>query len=64
MGKSAAHLRHVHANVTPTLLDHDDREVKNTPAGDVALCPCGASKNKPYCDGSHAAAGFDGTLVN
>jgi CDGSH-type Zn-finger protein/uncharacterized Fe-S cluster protein YjdI len=24
----------------------------------VTLCRCGASKNKPYCDGSHAAAGF------
>ena len=24
----------------------------------VFLCRCGASKNKPYCDGSHIAAGF------
>lgn len=24
----------------------------------VALCRCGASKNKPYCDGAHRAAGF------
>jgi CDGSH-type Zn-finger protein/uncharacterized Fe-S cluster protein YjdI len=37
-----------------------------TPAGEliaeetrVALCRCGASKNKPYCDGSHKAVGFD-----
>jgi uncharacterized Fe-S cluster protein YjdI len=28
--------------------------------GTIALCRCGASKNKPYCDGSHRTTGFVG----
>ncbi len=36
----------------------DGREERKT--GTVALCRCGGSANKPYCDGSHKKKGFRG----
>lgn len=30
-------------------------------ADEYYLCRCGVSKNKPFCDGAHVAAEFDGT---
>lgn len=37
-------------------------EGKTIPArANYALCRCGASKTKPFCDGTHEAIGFDGT---
>ena len=36
-----------------------DLRLAGQPAGfRVTLCRCGASRNKPYCDGSHHEAGF------
>ncbi|MFO0816776.1 MAG: CDGSH iron-sulfur domain-containing protein [Pirellulales bacterium] len=28
----------------------------------IALCRCGASANKPFCDGAHKAAGFQSAI--
>lgn len=34
---------------------------KFPPKADYALCRCGHSAQKPFCDGSHARVAFDGT---
>ena len=44
------------------LVDADGTEL-NPDKFPVALCRCGESANKPYCDGAHSKCGFDGTLA-
>ena len=39
------------------LLTDDDREV-GRPRSAVALCRCGGSAIKPFCDGTHKVNGF------
>lgn len=41
-----------------TVVDADGKATARE--GATAFCRCGASKNKPYCDGSHKTIGFTG----
>ncbi len=41
------------------IVDAQGNEFTIPPGKDtIALCRCGASNNKPFCDGSHRTCGF------
>lgn len=44
---------------TECLIVHADGK-EETKTGTVALCRCGASSKKPYCDGTHRKIDFEG----
>ncbi|HZQ36140.1 MAG TPA: CDGSH iron-sulfur domain-containing protein [Dehalococcoidia bacterium] len=41
-----------------TVVDTEGREYKSDRPR-IALCRCGNSANKPFCDGTHQRIGFD-----
>ncbi len=45
------------------LTDHGGRTIRLPEWRNVALCRCGASKRKPFCDASHKLIACDGTLA-
>ena len=44
------------AKVIENLVNSKDEKLSNIQG--IALCRCGASKNKPFCDGTHSIIGF------
>lgn len=61
-GESAPRVNLVRIRENGPLAIHAPLEIDGTDVGMRAtLCRCGASKNKPFCDGSHTAAGFAAT---
>ena len=46
----------VHGKLAVTLADGSVEAKERS----TAFCRCGASANKPYCDGSHRTNGFEG----
>lgn len=40
------------------ITDHEGNPIE-TRRETIALCRCGASRTKPFCDGTHKAIGFE-----
>ena len=42
------------------VVDAEGNLIRETEAGKaIALCRCGLSSDKPFCDGKHSSEGFD-----
>lgn len=42
-----------------SLVDHEGNPITPTNSKQFSICRCGASANKPFCDGQHTKIGFD-----
>jgi CDGSH-type Zn-finger protein len=42
-----------------TVVDAEGREFELPPGSAIALCRCGHSSNKPFCDSTHKQIGFE-----
>lgn len=61
-GESAPLVNTAHVRENGPLALHAELAIGGSKVGFRAtLCRCGASANKPFCDGSHSAAGFAAT---
>lgn len=47
---------------TATYIDADGNE-QTTTGTTIALCRCGQSQNKPFCDGTHRTVGFEAAEI-
>jgi CDGSH-type Zn-finger protein len=41
-----------------TIIDHLGNKYDTTGKETIALCRCGASTRRPFCDGTHKSTGF------
>ena len=45
------------------LFDDQDNQIPTPEGRPYALCRCGLSRKKPFCDASHRESGWDGSLA-
>ncbi len=46
-----------------TIVDQEGNAIPHREGRPVALCRCGGSTTKPFCDGTHSKIGFEGATA-